>query len=144
MVRFNQRHPVLNLEIYPAHSLARKRVNDGIPGLPYDHLQERITCHGLKFRRPDWGYHSHSIALTLSGGDQDDDIHMIFNAYWEDLSFELPPYPKGDRWLRFVDTGRPSPQDILDEGNEQPINGYTYLVGARSVVILVARDAQNP
>jgi glycogen operon protein len=141
MIRFNQQHPILNIEMYPANSITQPYVNEQVTGLPpYPQVQEHVTYHGVKYRRPDWGHYSHSIALTLNGREQDDEIHIIFNAYWQDLEFELPPYPKGGRWLRVVDTARPAPQDILDEGCERPVDGYTYVVGARSVVILLARD----
>jgi glycogen operon protein len=38
-------------------------------------------------------------------------------------------------WRRVVDTARPSPDDIVEPGNEQ-LETTSYLVGARSVVVL--------
>jgi isoamylase len=132
MVQFNRWHAVLNLEMYPPNDLAEERR----PGEPFRH----IAWHGVRLDEPDWGYYSHSIALTLNGSDGDDDMHMMFNAYWEDLEFELPPRPEGSPWLRAVDTTLPSPDDIAAEGEEPPVAGEAYLVGARSVVILIGHN----
>ena len=41
-------------------------------------------------------------------------FHLILNAYWEPLDFELPPRPAGGPWRRWIDTSRPSPEDIVE------------------------------
>ncbi len=63
---------------------------------------------------------------------------FISNAYWEPLSFEIPPLPDSqrDRWMRIVDTGLDSPEDIAMPGDAQDVEGRTYLVQPRSVVLL--------
>ncbi len=129
MVRFNRQHRVLNLEMFPVD----RRTGDGKMGS----VEERIQAHGVRIGQPDWGHYSHSIALTLRG-DGDDDIHVMCNAYWEDLTFELPARPEHRPWLRAVDTARLSPEDIAAPGHEQPVRDPAYLVRARSVVILIA------
>ncbi len=129
MIQFSRSHPVLNLRIYPVEAAEH-----------VDHqVFNAITWHGVRLEQPDWSFYSHSIALTLSGQEQgDDDIHMIFNAYWQPLEFELPLRRPDCPWRRVVDTDRPSPDDILPPGQEQPISTNTLVVGARSVVVLIS------
>ena len=138
LIRLNREHPALNLEIH----LPDLRNGNGGKGQPTaspdGQAQEHIAWHGVKLGQPDWRHISHSIAVTLSGKEQGDDIHLMFNAYWEDLEFELPPCPGGGQWLRAVNTSLPSPDDAVEEGQEPAVDGNTYLVGGRSVVVLIA------
>ncbi len=73
-----------------------------------------------------------------TAGD-DEHLHVMLNAYWEPLTFELPALPSEQRWRRVVDTALPSPDDISQPGKERPVAGREYRVEARSVVILLAR-----
>ena len=47
--------------------------------------------HGVKLGQPDWGEHSHSIAFTARMANEQMLVHLILNAYWEPLEFEVPP-----------------------------------------------------
>jgi glycogen operon protein len=93
--------------------------------------------HGVKLNCPDWGEGSHSIAF----GIQDADglvFHLIMNAYWEALDFELPPLTEAGPWRRWIDTALPSPRDIVEWRAAAPVDGSSYRAGSRSVVVLVA------
>jgi glycogen operon protein len=48
------------------------------------------TWHRVKLGQPDWNSSSHSIALSAHLPYEDVVVHVIFNAYWEPLEFELP------------------------------------------------------
>ena len=61
-------------------------------------------------------------------------FHLILNAYWESLEFELPP--TSGTWRRWIDTSLPSPQDIVEWQAAPPVPGATYTVGPRSVAAL--------
>jgi glycogen operon protein len=65
-------------------------------------------------------------------------FHLICNAYWEALSFELPPLPEeaGGGWQRLMDTALPSPEDICEENQAVLVGEPTYLAQPRSVVLL--------
>ena len=76
--------------------------------------------------------------MTLAGFGEDCDLHLMFNMFWEGLDFELPVVP-GRSWCLAVDTARPSPYDVADHGSELEVQGNTYRVEARSVVVLVNR-----
>jgi glycogen operon protein len=62
----------------------------------------------------------------------------MMNMYWEPLDFELPTV-SGRGWYRALDTALLAPSDITDPGAEVAISGNSYLVTARSVVVLVSK-----
>ena len=102
--------------------------------------QARTQWHGVKINEPDWSDDSHSIALTAWSLKGRFVIHLMINAYWEPLEFELPPVPEqfGDRWYRWIDTYQESPDDICTI-NEAPFIEYpSYIVQPRSIVSLIA------
>jgi isoamylase len=70
-------------------------------------------------------------------------LHIILNAYWEPLDFELPPPASGGRWLRWIDTSLDSPNDIVPWREAPPVSGETYHVGPRTVVMLY-QNAGDP
>lgn len=99
-----------------------------------------IDWHGIKLNRPDWSHESHSLAFTArtSHGVL---IHVMVNAYWEPLGFEVPPVAEGCEigWRRCVDTSMEPPNDIFAVPDAPPVQGPTYLVHPRSVVFLFGR-----
>ena len=100
------------------------------------------TWHGVKLNQPDWSSFSHSIVI---GGELESEgvlAHIIFNAYWEPLDFELPSLCEGrGNWWRWIDTALDPPHEICEWNAEQAVLGTTYLAGARSVVVLIAGSA---
>jgi isoamylase len=95
----------------------------------------RKTWHGVKLGQPDWSPSSHSIALTAQMSKANQCYHLILNAYWEPLEFELPTGYPGP-WKRWVDTALDPPNDIVPWRTAAAIPGYTYLAEPRSVVAL--------
>jgi glycogen operon protein len=91
-----------------------------------------ITWHGVNLDRPDWSPFSHSLAFTTKATMDRVSFHVILNAYWRPLQFELPRAP----WRRWIDTVLPSPDDIVEWEQAPPVPGYTYLAEPRSVVAL--------
>jgi isoamylase len=67
-------------------------------------------------------------------------FHLISNAYWEPLDFELPRvHQAGENpWRRWIDTALDSPHDILQWETAESVPGYSYRAEARSVVVLFA------
>ena len=88
--------------------------------------------------QPDFGDQSHSLAFELTHPDSQSHLHVMLNAYWEPLVFELPELSAGEHWQRLVDTARASPDDLSDPPVALPIDQRQYQVQARSSVILVA------
>ena len=68
--------------------------------------------------------------------------HIILNAYWEPLDFELPILRNGECWRRWIDTALDPPHEICEWYAEKPVLGRTYHAGARSVVVLLADAGQ--
>jgi isoamylase len=93
--------------------------------------------HGVKLNQPDWGDDSHSFAFSAELPKENLLFHLIANAYWEPLGFELPPVNEC-QWRRWIDTSLDSPQDIVAWQSAQPVSGCNYLAGSRSVVVLYA------
>jgi isoamylase len=108
-----------------------------------------IEWHGIRLGAPDWADDSHSIAFTVRSSPRHNLpfwLHMMFNAYWEALDFELPPAPAAAAagWQRWIDTSLESPEDIMDASAAPPVPGTQYRVAPRSVVALFLRtDARS-
>ncbi len=91
--------------------------------------------HGVRLHQPDWGDWSHSVALSAELRKEGLLFHLILNAYWEPLEFELPELG-GATWRRWIDTALDSPEDIVPWEKAPPVNGNTYRAADRSVVML--------
>jgi isoamylase len=96
--------------------------------------QAQISWHGVALDRPDWRPSSHSLALMAKLTIERVSLHVILNAYWEPLEFELPPAP----WRRWIDTFLDSPHDIVDWHHAPAVAGHRYRAEPRSVVVLFA------
>ncbi len=103
-------------------------------------LQADITWHGVRLHQPDWGHSSQSVAFTARFTKERLFFHVILNAYWEPLEFELPSLASGGRfpWRRWIDTFLDSPQEIVDWERAPSVPGQTYRAEPRSVVVLFA------
>jgi glycogen operon protein len=105
-------------------------------------LRARVDWHGVRLGQPDLSASSHSLAMTVWGRSVA--LHLIFNAFWEPLTFELPPSGFAsasglDAWRRIVDTGLDGPDDFRPFVDAPSIAGSDYAAGPRSVVVLAAR-----
>lgn len=124
------------IEFRRNHSLFRQRefIGHGPQQIP------KIIWHGVQLQQPDWSWHSRSIAVELQFDGQDSDLFFIFNAYSDQLTFQLPALGHGKRWCRLLDTSLESPYDIADSNEER---GFTvqdsYTAVARSLVALIQR-----
>jgi glycogen operon protein len=61
----------------------------------------------------------------------------MLNAYWEPLTFELPPAAEHQQaWRRCIDTALESPDDICPWESAPVVTQATYVVQSRSAVLL--------
>jgi isoamylase len=106
----------------------------------------RIEWHGVALKQPDWSAHSHSLAFTLRSFGGRFLLHGMLNAYWEPLTFELPPVPAGGRqsWRRCIDTALDSPDDICPWESAPVVTQATYVAQPRSVVLLALALEGSP
>ena len=124
---------------------ARRLVCDVEPEKPRLSLNQLLrqanrAWHGAKLGQPDWSVGSHSLAFTAQAPNEKRLFHVIMNAYWEPLDFELPPAAiNHDPWRRWIDTSLNSPQDIVEWQTAPLVTARTYRVEPRSVVVLFAR-----
>jgi glycogen operon protein len=95
------------------------------------------TWHGVRLNEPDWGPDSHGIALGAHLREDALQIHVILNAYWEALDYELPKLETGP-WRRWIDTTLDSPSDIVPWRDAVPTPAHSYRAGPRSAVVLLA------
>jgi len=111
-----------------------------------EHERERVSLnqlireaakawHGVKLGQPDWSDQSHSIALTAEIRRQGLTFHLIMNAYWEALDFELPVRGEGsgNPWRRWIDTSLDAPGDVVEWQTAPSISANSYPAGPRSV-----------
>jgi glycogen operon protein len=101
----------------------------------------RLSWHGVRLDEPDWSEHSHSLAATLRTLNGSFVFHMMFNAYWEPLTFELPlaGARPSQAWRRCIDTALASPDDICPWPDAPVVAQSTYGAQPRSVVLLAQR-----
>src|SRR5208282_3945669 len=103
--------------------------------------------HGVRLGKPDWADDSHSIACTIRSTPLQLPLwlHVMINAYWEALDFDLPPMPAGTLagWSRWIDTARESPEDITDAFAAPLVRETQYRVAPRSVAVVFGRTADT-
>jgi isoamylase len=101
----------------------------------------QVEWHGVALNRPDWSEHSHSLAFTLRSLHARFLLHGMLNAYWEPLTFALPPLTaEGEqRWRRCIDTARSSPDDIRRWEDAPVVAQTSYVVHPRSIALLALR-----
>jgi glycogen operon protein len=118
MIAFRKRHP----------SIARSRF-----------WREDVRWYGVQ-GSPDLSVSSRTLAYFLHGASlEDDDLYVMINAFWEPLVFSIQEGPPGS-WSRAVDTFLPAPADICNSGDEPVVPGSTYLVGPRSIAVLISQS----
>jgi len=146
------RHPDLHrfVRMLISHRLQGIEIGHEGIGLSLNELLRgaEIDWHGIRLGRPDWSDDSHSIACTVRSGQYHlpFSLHLIHNAYWEALDFELPAVPQTVNfgWRRWIDTARESPEDIVDPPSAPLVSGTQYRVMPRSVVALFLRIETRP
>ena len=79
-----------------------------------------------------------SLAVTAANREGGMAFHLMLNAYWEALDFELPAagVDGEGQWRRWIDTAQDTPNDIVAWHDAPPVPGPTYRLEPRSVVVL--------
>ncbi|MCX7592656.1 MAG: hypothetical protein N2235_02630 [Fischerella sp.] len=67
-------------------------------------------------------------------------LHIILNAYWEPLNFELPLLGSQEHWYRIADTALPSPDDFCKPKVASVVESDAYRAEGRSAVVLMAKQ----
>ena len=134
MIAFRRAHPVLRNR---THFQNRDYMGSGYAD---------ISWHGTKAWYADWSSNCLTLAFMLCGKHakegrvKDNSIFVAMNMHWEMHGFELPKLPAGTNWHVFANTDALPPHDIWEPNKEVRLdNQYEFLVGARSVVVLVGK-----
>ena len=96
-----------------------------------------VQWHGTTLGSPDWSSDSHTLAATVNipGGRMM--LHLMVNAYWEPLFFEIPRTDVDyGPWRRNIDTFLEPPEDICAWTDAPVVEGLKYSVEPRSLVLL--------
>jgi isoamylase len=102
--------------------------------------QHRVEWHGINLGEPDWSDASHSLAATFHFDADRVALHLMINAYWEALTFAIPPLDElHSPWRRCLDTFRSAPDDICAWSDAEAVRGGTFVVHPRSIVGLVTK-----
>jgi len=102
--------------------------------------RHQVSWHGVELHQPDWSESSRSFAVTITSIDHQFRWHAMVNAWWQPLRFHLPPADGSEAcWCRWIDTARPSPDDILAWPDLSAWEDDHCSVEPRSVVVLVKR-----
>jgi isoamylase len=97
-----------------------------------------IAWHGVELDRPDWSKNSRSLGFTLYHPKAGECIHVMVNAYWDTLKFQIPKLVH-QNWYKVVDTSAKSPYDFCKPGLGEKINQSALKVMDRSIIVLMAR-----
>ena len=102
-----------------------------------------VAWHGTQLNSPGWDDpEARCFAVTYGDTAEDTDqtanIHCMFNMYWEGIEFQLPQL-EGLSWYRSIDTAQPTPNDITEPDKLVKITDNSYIVGGRSIVVLVSK-----
>lgn len=109
-----------------------------------------ISYHGVMLWQPDFAPYSRTVSVLLSGayvpGEPEEDLYLLFNMHWEELSFALPEelsvYKKMEAWEVALDTSGDCEIISVNEGKEIAVTADESLrevfckVPARTVVVL--------
>ncbi|MEQ1504436.1 MAG: alpha-amylase family glycosyl hydrolase [Myxococcota bacterium] len=84
----------------------------------------------------------HALAVWLDGAPAGDDanaILVLYNGWSDGVTFTLPGAPSGDRWRLASDSHEwlEGEDNALEVGQETPLPEDRYLLGARSIAVLV-------
>ncbi|MBE9044088.1 glycogen debranching protein GlgX [Pleurocapsales cyanobacterium LEGE 10410] len=130
LIRFHQ-----ELELFRVEQFLEV---DRVSSKPY------ILWHGQLLGKPDWSEDSHCLAFSLCHPDSGEHLHVILNAYWKPLKFELPVLKLGNSWHQIVNTALPAPDDFADLSTAIKIQKDSCEVAARSSVVLMEKGAVVP
>lgn len=126
MIHFRHNHPAI-----------RKNLSPSRHGFPF------ISQHGVKPWDDTFTTDSKVVCTMYAGYDsvrqKEDIVYMAVNPYWESVSIELPRLPKELHWHLAIDTASYKNKKFMYEESKMRKTGNDYLLGARSVVVLVAK-----
>ncbi|MDE5101720.1 MAG: glycogen debranching enzyme, partial [Trichodesmium sp. St19_bin2] len=117
----------------PESSLVSTKEKTNLNKVPH------ISWHGIHLGMPDWNVDSRTLAFSLKHPESGEYFHIMLNAYWKPLMFELPPLERGENWYLIVNTAFTSPKDFNDLDEATKVLGVRYRLEPRAAVILMTK-----
>ena len=119
------------------HKCIRKDLTPSLQGFPF------ISQHGMIPWTDAITSESKVVCTLFAGQDRtrsrDDIVYLAINPYWESSSICLPELQHGMHWHLAVDTADYSNNRFFYEEKDMRMTGGSYLLGARSVSVFVAK-----
>jgi glycogen operon protein len=100
-----------------------------------DELKTTFELHGVKLGQVSWEKNTHAFSFTLFNPDYGKALHVMINAYWQPLTFEVPELTT-EKWRLLIDTSNPSPDDFYSVKKDPIIQEQSYKLKGRSIVVL--------
>ncbi len=121
LLRFHNNTEILHASVYLPQGTRRNEAS--------------INFHGRQLGRPEWGGDVRWLAFTLTYPAAGERLHVVLNAFWEPLTFEMPRLTAPESWRRVISTASSPPQDILPPQDAPTHTGATYTAPARSATV---------
>lgn len=119
------------------HKCIRKDLTPSLQGFPF------ISQHGMIPWTDAITSESKVVCTLFAGHDRtrsrDDIVYLAINPYWESSSICLPELQHGMHWHLAVDTADYTNNRFYYEEKDMRMTGGSYLLGARSVSVFVAK-----
>ena len=126
MILFRHKHPCIRKDLAPS-----------LQGFPF------ISQHGTVPWAEEITSDSKVLCTLFAGHDrtsnQDDIVYLAINPYWESISIRLPELQHGMHWYLAADTADYMNNQFYYEEKEMRMTGSSYLLGARSVSVFIAK-----
>ncbi|MDH3360250.1 MAG: glycogen debranching enzyme, partial [Desulfobulbaceae bacterium] len=105
--------------------------------------QPTIHWQSTKPGIEDWSPEAKTLAFFLDGGsannkERDDDFFLMLNGHNRPRTFTAPPPPEGRHWLKIIDTGADSPDDIMTAAEASPLHNHKITVAGMAAVALIS------
>ncbi|MDE5113521.1 MAG: glycogen debranching protein GlgX [Trichodesmium sp. St15_bin1_1] len=140
IINFTQKLKIMQLDkvlatvgVGPEPCLVKSQEKTNLDKVP------NISWHGIHLGIPDWRIDSRTLAFSLKHPESGEYFHIMLNAYWKPLMFELPLLNKGENWYLIVNTAFTSPRDFNDLDVGIKVIGVRYRLEARSAVVLMTK-----
>ena len=108
------------------HTILRKRTKAAVCGYP------EISIHNGFPGKSTTNYDTHTIGILYAGrNDEDTEDDLVFyamNAFWEQMSMQLPQVPEGMYWKVAVNTN-------VEYEDGKDFQSYTCFLGEQTIQV---------
>jgi len=104
-----------------------------------------ISWYDAEGNDPDWNNDKLKLIIALINGkcgkEPDNDVCIIFNANYWDITCKIPPAPSGYLWELTIDTSSEEPLDIREPDKRETLwENYLKIQGFSTVVLISSKE----